>query len=53
VLREVVVTNTVAISGEKRQRSGDKITIIPVASLLADVIQRIHEGRSVGELFNE
>ncbi len=53
VLSEVVVANTAAISEEKCRRSGDKIKIIPVASLLADVIQRIHEGRSVGELFDE
>jgi ribose-phosphate pyrophosphokinase len=53
VLSEVVVTNTVAISDEKCRRSGDKIKVIPVAPLLADVIQRIHEGRSVGELFDE
>ena len=52
-LREVVVSDTVAISEDKRQRCGDKLTIIPIASLLADVILRIHEGRSVGELFHE
>jgi ribose-phosphate pyrophosphokinase len=52
-LKEVIVTDTVAISEDKCQRSGGKITVIPVAPLLADVIYRIHEGRSVGELFNE
>ncbi len=53
VLREVVVCDTVTMSNEKRQRCGGKIKVIPVAPLLADVIQRIHEGRSVGELFDE
>jgi ribose-phosphate pyrophosphokinase len=53
VLGEVVVTDTVAISDEKRVRSGNKIRILPIAALLADVILRIHEGRSVGELFDE
>jgi ribose-phosphate pyrophosphokinase len=52
-LREVVVTDTVPIPEDKRRLSGDKLTIIPVAPLLADVILRIHEGRSVGELFHE
>ena len=52
-MTEVIVTDTVAISDDKCRRSGGKITVIPVAPLLADVIYRIHEGRSVGELFNE
>jgi phosphoribosylpyrophosphate synthetase len=29
------------------------ITILTVAELLGEVILRSHEGRSVGELFNE
>jgi ribose-phosphate pyrophosphokinase len=53
VLGEVVVTDTVAISDEKRVGSGNKISVLPIAPLLADVILRIHEGRSVGELFDE
>ena len=53
VLAEVVVTDTVAIPAEKRRVTGDKLTVIPTALLLADVIRRIHEGRSVGELFDE
>ena len=53
VLAEVVVTDTVAIPAEKCRLSGDKLAVIPIAPLLADVILRIHEGRSVGELFHE
>jgi ribose-phosphate pyrophosphokinase len=53
VLREVVVCDTVALSEEQRRRSGDKVCVLPVAPLLAEVIERIHIGRSVGELFNE
>ena len=53
MLAKVVVTDTVAISDEKRRLSGDKLAVIPTAPLLADVILRIHEGRSVGELFHE
>jgi ribose-phosphate pyrophosphokinase len=52
-LKEVIVTDTVALSEDKCARSGNKVRIIPVAPLLADVILRIHDGRSVGELFNE
>lgn len=53
VLSAVVVTDTVAIPRGKCQRSGDKMKIIPIAPLLADVLLRVHEGRSVGELFSE
>lgn len=52
-LRELIVSDTVAISQEKWQRCGCKIRSLSVAPLLADVICRIHEGRSVGELFHE
>ena len=52
-LREVVVSDTVAISAEKQAQAGDMIRILRSAPLLAEVILRIHEGRSVGELFNE
>ncbi|RME73618.1 MAG: ribose-phosphate pyrophosphokinase, partial [Chloroflexi bacterium] len=49
-VREVVVTNTVDIPPHKRF---DKLTVLSVAPLLAEVIRRIHLGISVGELFNE
>ena len=52
-LRELVVTDTIRMTEDKRHRCGDKIQVLSVAPLLADVILRIHEGRSVGELFNE
>jgi ribose-phosphate pyrophosphokinase len=52
-LKEVVLTDTIRIAPDKRERVGCKIDILTVASLLADVLLRIHEGRSVGELFNE
>jgi ribose-phosphate pyrophosphokinase len=53
LLRQIVVTDTILTSAEKCQSCGDKLMILSVAPLLADVILRIHEGRSVGELFNE
>jgi ribose-phosphate pyrophosphokinase len=49
-LREIVTTNTVAIPQEKRL---ENMTVLSVAPLLGEVILRAHEGRSVGELFNE
>lgn len=52
-LAEVVVTDTVYISPDKHTRCGNKLHVLSIAPLLADVILRIHEGRSVGELFKE
>ena len=46
---EVVVTDTIPVSPEKRN---DKITVLSVAPLLGEAIYRIHKGLSVGELFN-
>jgi ribose-phosphate pyrophosphokinase len=52
-LKELVVTNTVFISHEKRQALRPFLKVLTVADLLAEVIRRIHLGVSVGELFNE
>jgi ribose-phosphate pyrophosphokinase len=52
-LCEVVVTDTIRMTDERYHRCGDKVQVLSVAPMLADVILRIHEGRSVGELFNE
>jgi ribose-phosphate pyrophosphokinase len=49
-VKEIVTTNTVQIPSEKVI---PKMTILSVAPLLGEVILRAHEGRSVGELFNE
>ncbi len=49
-IKEIVTTNTVPIPPEKRLPN---MTILSVAPLLGEVILRAHEGRSVGELFNE
>jgi ribose-phosphate pyrophosphokinase len=53
ILREVVVSDTVPISTDKCKRCCGKIRLLTVAPLLAEVIKRIHEGRTVGELFKE
>ena len=49
-IKEIVTTNTLPIPEEKRLPN---MTILSVADMLAEVILRAHEGRSVGELFNE
>jgi ribose-phosphate pyrophosphokinase len=49
-VKEIVTTNTVPFPAEKRL---ENLTILSVAPLLSEVILRAHEGRSVGELFNE
>lgn len=52
-ISQVVVTDTVPISAKKRERIGERLQELSIAPLLGDVIRRIHDGRSVGELFNE
>ena len=47
-IKEVVVTDTVPVNGEKKL---DKITVLPIAPLLGEAIRRIHTGQSVGALF--
>lgn len=49
-LKELVVTNTIPIPPEKMLPN---ITVLSIAPLLGEVIQRIHLGISVGEIFRE
>nr|BAL44376.1 ribose-phosphate pyrophosphokinase [uncultured bacterium]BAL56574.1 ribose-phosphate pyrophosphokinase [uncultured Chloroflexota bacterium] len=49
----IITTNTIPIPPEKMRYLKDKLTVLSVAPLLAEVILRAHEGRSVGEMFNE
>lgn len=50
---QYITTDTIPISAEKRAFLGDKLKILSVAPLIGEVILRAHEGRSVGEMFNE
>jgi ribose-phosphate pyrophosphokinase len=50
---EIITTDTVPISPAIQGLLGDKLKICSVAPLLGEVIRRAHEGRSVGEMFNE
>ena len=52
-VEEIITTDTVAISAEKKALIGDKLKILSVAELLGEVILRAHEGRSVGQMFHE
>jgi ribose-phosphate pyrophosphokinase len=49
-IKEMVTTDTIPIPAEKKLPN---ITVLSVSELLGEVILRSHEGRSVGELFNE
>ena len=52
-IKHIITTDTVPIPPDKMKFLKDKITVLSVASLLGEVIKRAHEGRSVGEMFNE
>jgi len=47
-VKEVVVTDTIPVTGNKKL---DKITVLPIASLLGEAIHRIHTGLSIGAMF--
>jgi ribose-phosphate pyrophosphokinase len=49
-IKEIVTTDTIPIPPQKTLPN---IKVLTVANLLGEVIIRSHEGRSVGELFNE
>ena len=52
-LEAIITTDTVPIPEGKREKLADKLQVLSVAPLLGEVIRRAHEGRSVGEMFNE
>ena len=49
-IKEIVTTDTLPLPPEKMLPN---MTILTVSKMLGEVILRSHEGRSVGELFNE
>ena len=49
-LKQIITTNTIPIPPEKMMPN---VTVLSIAPLLGEVIRRAHEGRSVGEMFNE
>jgi len=52
-IKQIITTDTVPIPVEKMKLLGERLTILSVAPMLGEVIRRAHEGRSVGEMFNE
>lgn len=52
-VKEIICTDTIEITQEAKEKLGDKLTVVSVAPLIGEVILRAHEGRSVGEMFNE
>jgi ribose-phosphate pyrophosphokinase len=47
-VKEIVTTNSILIPPEKQLPN---LTVLSIAGLLGEVILRVHEGRSVGEVF--
>lgn len=52
-VKKIVCTDTIAVPEEIQEKLGEKLIILSVAPLIGEVILRAHEGRSVGEMFNE
>ncbi len=52
-IKQIFTTDSVPLSAEKKRVLGDRLTVLSIAPLLGEVIIRAHEGRSVGEMFNE
>ncbi len=52
-LKRIITTDTIPIPPETRELLQDKLQVCSVAPLLAEVIVRAHQGRSVGKMFNE
>jgi ribose-phosphate pyrophosphokinase len=47
-VKELIVTDTIPVNEDKKL---DKITVLPIASLIGEAIHRIHTGLSVGAMF--
>ena len=47
-IKELIVTNTVPLTEEKRI---DKIKVLSIAPLFAEAIKRVHEAKPLGDLF--
>lgn len=52
-VKQIITTDTIPIAPENKAAIQDKLIILSVAPLLGEVIRRAHEGRSVGEMFQE
>lgn len=52
-IKQIITTDTITIPPEKMKYLEERLTILSIAPMLGEVIRRAHEGRSVGEMFNE
>jgi ribose-phosphate pyrophosphokinase len=52
-IKHILTTDTVPIPTSKMKPLEGHITVLSIAPLLGEVIKRAHQGRSVGEMFNE
>jgi ribose-phosphate pyrophosphokinase len=52
-IKHIITTDSVPLSFEKKKILEGRLTVLSIAPLLGEVIRRAHEGRSVGEMFNE
>ncbi len=52
-IKQIITTDSAPLSEDKLTQLEGRITVLSVANLLGEVIRRAHEGRSVGEMFNE
>ena len=52
-IQEVVTTNTIPVSGEKEELLDGKIKVLSIAPLLAEAILRVHQHRSVSQVFRD
>ncbi len=52
-IEQIITTNSIPIPPEKAAALQGKLKILSVAPLLGEVIIRAHQGRSVGEMFDE
>lgn len=52
-VKQFITTDTVPIPAEKQVLLKDRLRVISVGGLIGEVILRAHQGRSVGEIFNE
>jgi ribose-phosphate pyrophosphokinase len=52
-IKHIITTDTVSIPDDKMKPLESRITVLSISKMIGEVIRRAHEGRSVGEMFNE
>jgi ribose-phosphate pyrophosphokinase len=52
-VKEFITTNTIPLSTRQKALFGNRLTVLSIGPLLAEVIKRANEGSSVGAMFNE